>query len=109
MATPLLMPAVLATALPARLQAPVCVESLHVYNASDAAAFVQLFDAASLADVTVGTTVPKWSIGLATATSTHLIDCQVNFMLGLVVAATTTATGSSAPSAALVVNFALTP
>lgn len=75
---------------------------LHCYNPSNAAAFVQIFDTAGA--VTLGTTVPKVSIGIATLTSA-MVPAPTSFLAGIKAAATTTATGSSAPSAAVVCNF----
>lgn len=89
---------------------------LDVFEASNinaADAFVQMFDAASAGDVTLGTTTPTWSLFVpkGDATSRGAADktlpMPVSFLYGLVIAATTTATGSSAPTTGLVVNLAV--
>lgn len=74
-------------------------------NPSAAWAYVQVFDAATPGAVTLGTTTPKQSYGIpAGATITRLLD-RLNFNLGIQIAATTTATGSTAPATALTTNF----
>lgn len=78
--------------------------SWHCYNPSNAAAFVQVFNVTGT--VTLGTTVPDLSFGMATLTNGGLeFTNGVVFSNAIKVAATTTATGSTAPSAALVCNF----
>lgn len=68
------------------------------YNANTPTmVFLQVFDAAAVSDVTVGTTVPKYVVPFITT----VIDDNVfgiEFDKGVVVAATTTATGSGAGS-----------
>lgn len=109
MATPVLVngtTGLLATALQVRGQS--CnLLGYHIYNPSNATAYIQFFD--SLLGPTVGTTVPVWSIGIPTLTSTFMpVDVNgIFFSLGLWVAATTTAGGSSAPNAAVNVNLGM--
>lgn len=67
--------------------------------------YIQMFSAAATADVTLGTTAPKWSIGLEPKQKANLANLALSFPLGLVIAATTTVAGSSAPSTAAVVNL----
>lgn len=74
------------------------VTAMHALNTTAAAAFVQYFDAAAITDVTVGTTVPLWvlrspasSISDGDGLPTH----GLVFRLGVVVASTTTPTGST--------------
>jgi hypothetical protein len=79
----------------------------HIFNASNATAFVQFYD--TQAAPTVGTTVAVWCIGIPTLTHAFL-PFQVAglyFSSGIWIAATTTASGSGAPSAALTVNLAM--
>ena len=82
------------------------VQAYHIYNSSNATAFVQFFDTAA---PTVGTTVPKWSVPIPTLVHAFMSFpvAGLYFSGGLWVAATTTVGGSSAPSAALVVNLAM--
>lgn len=85
---------------------------INLYNPNTAVTFIQVFNKAS-ASVTVGTTAPDFVItlpGLATASGTGTdrnleITCGVLMSTGITVAATTTATGSSAPANAIVGTF----
>lgn len=79
---------------------------LDCVNPSAAAAYVQLFDVASGTAVTLGTTVPKASIGFQTLTARN-VTLNINMLLGIKAAATTTATGSAAPATALDCSFAI--
>ncbi len=69
----------------------------HLLNTTTAAAYVQVFDAAAAADVTVGTTTPTFVLGLpASGGAANSFAKPIKFTLGIVVASTTTATGASA-------------
>ena len=68
-------------------------------------AYLQFFDAASIGDVTLGTTAPKWSIGLDAGEKANLSGLALAFPLGLVIAATATVDGSGAPATSMVVNL----
>jgi hypothetical protein len=109
MATPVLVngyTGVQATAIVVRGQT--CdVQGYHIYNASDATAFVQFYD--SLVAPTVGTTVAKWVVAIPTLQQAfnNIPVAGLYFKDGLWIAATTSASGSSAPSAALVVSLAM--
>jgi hypothetical protein len=82
---------------------------LHFWNPSNATAYVQVFDAKATANVNVGTTTPTAVFATATLTGITPIELGIGdglqFGNGIVVAATTTATGSSAPSTGLVVTI----
>jgi hypothetical protein len=85
--------------------------SYHCLNQSGAVAYVQVFDAASAGAITLGSTVPTLSFGLPAASSLPgggnlEWSNGIHFANGIQVAATTTATGSSAPSTAVDCNFA---
>lgn len=59
--------------------------------------YLQIFDAAAAADVTVGTTVRKLALGLAASgIESDMPAKPVAFGLGIVIACTTTATGNTA-------------
>jgi hypothetical protein len=109
MATPVLVnnySGVQATALVVRGQA--CnVQGYHIYNSSDATAFVQFYDSAVAP--TVGTTVAKWVVAVPTLQQAfnNIQVAGLYFQNGLWIAATTTASGSTNPSAALVVALAM--
>lgn len=84
------------------------VQGYHIYNPSNAAAFVSFYD--SLIAPTVGTTVPVWQGVLPTLTNSSHDFAQpagIYFGTGLWVAAATTVNGNTNPSAAVVVNLAM--
>jgi hypothetical protein len=83
----------------------------HCLNNSGADAYVQIFDVATAGAVTLGTTTPVLSLGLPAASSLPgggNVEWAngIHFANGIQVAATTTATGNTAPSPALDCNFA---
>lgn len=85
-----------------------CGWSLQNTNAS--AVWVQLFNAATAGAVTVGTTPATRHILLPASASVVVkpssdTEFGYPFSAGLVAAATTTATGSTAPGAAIYVSF----
>lgn len=72
--------------------------AVKAINTTAAAAYLQLFDAAAVADVTVGTTVPRWVVKSAAndpSTDPDLPAGGLKFMNGIVIASTTTALGST--------------
>ncbi len=78
----------------------------HLFNTSAAAAYVQFFDAAAAADVTLATTTPKMSFGLpASGGATKSLPSRIQFTNGIVVASTTTATGSSSSTSVVVIEI----
>ena len=81
------------------------ISSIHIHNPSNAAAYLQVFDALT-ADVTVGTTVPTFTIGTATLVHNNVVfPAPLEFAIGCVVAFCTTTTGSTGPSTAGVVSM----
>lgn len=91
-----------------------CLTFLDISNPGTVASFVQIFDASAIANVTLGTDVPKLCIAVekgASATDVKTKSIQftepVQFNKGVVMAATTTPTGSTTVVAALGVNFEL--
>jgi len=81
------------------------LESYYVYNPNSSVAYVQIFDVATAGAVTLGATAPKWSIGIPANGAANLSGLGLTCANGIQVAATTTATGSTAPSSALDCNF----
>lgn len=76
-----------------------------VHNPNAAVTYIQVWNLAS-ASVTVGTTAPTWTIGVpANGTANLELVNGILHGTGFTVAATTTATGSTAPSAACVCTF----
>jgi hypothetical protein len=80
------------------------VYGYEIHNPAAATTYWQVYNVAA-ASVTVGTTTPYKSIGIP-AGATALISMPVPWSLGTAIshAATTTATGSTAPATALAVN-----
>lgn len=78
----------------------------HIQNPNGADAWVQFYDALT-ANVTVGTTPPTWSIWVPALSAIDDPDFSIaiEFNTGLVIAATTTATGAAAPAIGLVTNL----
>ena len=75
------------------------VTGMFAVNTTAAAAFVQYFDAAAAADVTVGTTIADWvlrSPASSVSDGDGLPTHGLVFLLGVVIASTTTPTGNSA-------------
>jgi hypothetical protein len=83
------------------------LSGFHFFNTSStAAAYVQFFDAAAAASVTLATTTPKMSFGIpASGGATKSIPSRIQFTSGMVIAATTTATGSSSAAAVVVIEI----
>lgn len=81
------------------------LSAYHIQNPNTSDAWVQFFDLAS-AGVTVGTTVPTLSLWVPAggALDTSLVE-PATFATAITIAATTTATGSTAPSTGLVTNL----
>lgn len=109
MASPVLVngtSGLLATAI--FVSGPCKIFDYDIYNAAAAASYVNFYDTAIAP--TVGTTVPKYQVGLATLASKTLgvqDGGGLYFKDGLWMAATTTAAGSSAPASALTVSLGL--
>jgi hypothetical protein len=77
----------------------------HCLNPNATAAYVQIFDTNGA--VTLGSTVPVLSLGLPASDGGNLEWTQgIHFANGIKVAATTTATGSTALGTAVDCNFA---
>ncbi len=84
---------------------PGTLEAVDVFNpAAAAAAYLQFFDAPP-DKVVLGTTKPKWSVGIAQNSARTLTELGLNFRTALSVAATTTATGNTAPGTAVDANI----
>lgn len=73
---------------------------VYCYNPNASVAYIQLFDVATAAAVTLGTTVPIQSFGIPSALASGVGPTAVgiSFQNGLQAAVTTTATGNSALS-----------
>ena len=76
----------------------------NISNPNSYTIYVQMFNAATAGAVTVGSTTPYMWIAVPAnsgVTDNSLVANILNFPLGLVVAATTTPTGGSAPASAV--------
>lgn len=72
-----------------------------VYNANATVCFVQVWDVAS-GSITVGTTAPTYTLPIPAQSGANLeVTCGIAHATAINVAATTTATGSTAPTTAL--------
>jgi len=85
------------------------VNSVQIANPSAALAYIQFFDVAYETAVTLGTTVPTFWVAASTLDVDTWYLLGLGFSRGLKVAATTTPTGSSAPSAAVNVMLTIDP
>lgn len=83
--------------------------AIYCYNANASVAYLQIFDVATAAGVTLGSTVPKLSLGVPTAQSSGLGPAVlgITFQNGIQVAVTTTATGNSATASGMDCNAAV--
>lgn len=76
---------------------PTIVTAVEAFNTTAAAAYIQMFDAAAIADVTLGTTLPLWVVKSPASDVSNpdnpLPQRGVVFQKGVVVASTTTPTG----------------
>jgi hypothetical protein len=102
MAVPLSLNGLTNTVKPVKQYGPCGLWSIQIFNAAVATTYIQCFDAAKPADVTLGTTVPTWVIAVPTVQSVVISPEQpVSFIAGLQIAATTTAGGAAAPATAV--------
>jgi Ca2+/Na+ antiporter len=74
---------------------PTNITSISAHNTTGSDAFIQMFNAAALADVTLGTTVPDYVVPLS-ANLTTSFDASLHFGLGCCVFSTTAIGGSTA-------------
>lgn len=81
------------------------LEDYYIYNPNASVAYVQIFDVATAGAVTVGTTTPKWSIGIPATSAANISRLGLACANGIQVAATTAATNGTAPGTALDANF----
>lgn len=81
--------------------------SVYCFNPNASVAYIQIFDAATTGAVTLGTTTPKLSFGITPTAGMVPLPLSVmaaGFLNGIQVAATTTATGNTAPGTAMDCN-----
>lgn len=86
------------------------LKHVFVKNSAGASAFIGIFDAAAIADVTLGTTIPDYEIIVADAANGALAlpEKGIFFDLGIVIASVTSSAGAtgSANGVAVTVAFA---
>lgn len=78
--------------------------SISFVNPNAAISYIQFFDATA-ANVTLGTTAPYFTIGVAANSTMQGLIAGRRFATNVCIAATTTATGSSAPASAVQVTL----
>ena len=81
------------------------VTAAHLMNIAAAVTFVQFFEARLATDITLGTTVPDYTLGAGIGLPNEQTTLRLMFAKGLFVAATTTAGGLTAPSVGVPVSF----
>jgi hypothetical protein len=92
---------------------PCDLHGWHIANLDSVDAWLHLYDAATTASVTVGTTTPKITLWVPAAAGIDSLSVSsaasqvggVGFATGLVIAATTTLAGSAAPTNGELVNL----
>lgn len=87
---------------------PTDIFGYYINNPNAAEEFVQMFDAADVSEVTLGTTACTLPLKIPNSGMVEEVggrDPLMTFPRGLVIAATTTETGSSAPGSALSVSI----
>lgn len=78
----------------------------YIYNPNATVAYIQVFNKALVADVTLGTTVPDLVFAIPATGAANLELTNGRLMrLGIMIAATTTATGLTAMGAACTTNI----
>jgi len=84
------------------------LSGIQLLNGNAAIVFLQLFDAAAVANVTLGTTVPNKVIKCEASVEKDVLFVKApRFNNGLVYAVTTTAGGSTAPASVSPLNLDL--
>jgi hypothetical protein len=91
--------------------APCILTYWNISNTNSTTVYVQFFDAASTSGITLGTTAPLFWIAIPGGSPGGVTDglagTGIAFQNGIVVAATTTPTGSTAPSSTVPVVLAV--
>ena len=87
---------------------PLELSDFFIYNNDASAGFVQFFDAAAIADVTLGTTTPDFVVGIAATSWAQGQLCKPRmFAKGIVIGFATTATGAGATSSTAEVSLGI--
>ena len=83
---------------------PVMMVGYNIANANSSITYVQFFDASATTGIVLGTTAPIFSIAIP---ANGVVDGQQAFAFkhGVVMAATTTASGLTAPSTAVPITL----
>lgn len=84
------------------VNSPAVLTDYYIYNPNSSVAYVQLFDSAS---VVVGTTPPKWSLGVPAGAAANLSGMNLQFNTSIKVAATQTASGGAGVVTAIDANW----
>ena len=96
--TPVLLNSLGATVVSVVSSQAARLTNIYCYNPTGAVAYLQIFDVATAAGVTLNSTVPTLSLGIPTAQASGLGPAVtgIYFKNGIQVASTTTPTGNSA-------------
>lgn len=88
------------------------VVGYHLFNPGTSVAYLQLFDASAIANVSLGSTVPFMSLGVGAGAAAFIpVSLQnfgYDFVNGLVIASTLTFNGSGAANANMIANLVTT-
>ncbi len=97
--TPMLLNAIAGTVVKVKGSAGL-LGTVYCYNPGGAVAYLQIFDVATAAGVTLGTTAPKLSLGIPSTLASGLGPAFVGieFLAGIQVASTTTVNGNTGSS-----------
>ncbi len=86
--------------------APTGLNGWYLFNSNSTTVYLQIFDAKSETEVSLGTTVPTLSLGIPAGSAANvLVDCIRDFLKGIVIACTTTRQGNVAPATSLDFNL----
>lgn len=97
----------LSTTLKQIVVGPAVLDAYSLLNPNATIAFIQLFDTATAAAVTLGTTLPTEIVPLGIGATAQLSKIGSKFVNGIFAAATTTATGNTALGTALDTNWVI--
>src|SRR5260221_12433068 len=78
--------------------APTGLNGWYLFNSNTVTVYLQIFDAKNEAEVSLGSTIPTFSLGIPAGSAANvLVDCIPDFFKGVVIAGTTTRGGNVGP------------
>jgi hypothetical protein len=79
--------------------APTPLNGWYLFNSNATIVYLQIFDAKSETEVSLGTTAPTLSLGIPAGSAANvLVDGMRDFLKGIVIACTLTRSGNGAPA-----------